>query len=97
MELFKKIIVILGSVLNFVGKIPAFLLPNALKGYRTELFNLLALGVAALDKFDIIGISDAICGIFNCDPKAIQMLFALIVTAGNVALRRTTDTPAHTS
>jgi len=97
MELIKKIIVILGSILNFVGKLPAFLLPASLKGYRTELFNILAVAIGFLETFDYIGISESICGIFNCDAKAIQAIYVLLVTTINVALRRKTDTAAHTA
>lgn len=97
MELIKKIIVILGSILNFIGKLPAFLLPASLKGYRTELFNILAIAIGFLETFDYVGISESICGIFNCDPKSIQAIFVLLITSINIALRRKTDTAPHTA
>ena len=97
MEILKKIITILGNVLAFIGQVPAFLLPQSLKGYRTELFTLIGLGIAALESFDITGIADAICGIFSCNPSVIHSIYALILAAGNVALRRKTNTAAHKS
>lgn len=97
MEILKKIIVILGNILAFIGKLPAFLLPASLKGYRTELFNILAIAVGFLETFDYIGISESVCGIFNCEPNTIQALFVLLITSINIALRRKTHTAAHTA
>lgn len=95
METFKKIIVILGNILNFIGKIPAFLLPSSLKGYRTELFNILAVVVVTLEQFDITGITEALCSLVNCDPDAIKTVFLMLIASINVALRRKTDTAPH--
>lgn len=94
-ETIKRVIVLLGNVLNLIGKIPAFLLPAKLKGFRTELFNGLAALVVILEGFEITSIADAICGLFNCDPKLIVEVFMLLVTSVNVSLRRKTDTAPH--
>lgn len=97
MNTLKKVIVILGNVLNFIGKVPAFLLPSSLKGYRTELFNILAVAVVALEQFDITGLADAICGLINCDADAIKGIYVLLIAAINISLRRKTDTAPHTN
>jgi len=96
MESVKKIIVLLGNILAFIGKLPVFLLPKSLKGYRTELFNILAVVIVMLESIDITGISEGLCQLFNCDPEAIKGVFLALVAAINVALRRETTTPPHT-
>lgn len=95
MEQVKKIIVLLGNILAFIGKLPAWLLPKQLKGYRTELFNILAVVVVMLESVDITGISTGLCSLFNCDPDVIKTTFLALVSAVNVALRRETNTPPH--
>lgn len=95
MEQVKKIIVILGNILAFIGKLPAWLLPKAMKGYRTELFNILAVVIVMLESVDITGISTALCQLFNCDADVIKTTFLALVSAVNVALRRDTDTAPH--
>ncbi len=92
METFKKIMAAIGGVLGFIGNFPVFLLPASLKGYRTILFNALASFVVVLQTFDIVNISESICGLFNCNPTVIQAIFALIVTTANISLRNKTDT-----
>lgn len=87
MELFKKIILFLGNVLKFIGQFPAFLLPTSLRGYRTILINVIAAIAAILNGFDIVPISESICGLFNCNPAAIQAFFAFVLSAININLR----------
>lgn len=95
MEQIKKIIVLLGNILAFIGKLPAWMLPKSLKGYRTELFNILAVVVVMLESVDITGISEGLCQLFSCDADVIKTTFLSLVAAVNVALRRDTDTPPH--
>lgn len=94
METFKKILLVISTVLGFIGKIPVYLLPKQLKGYRTILINTLATIVIFLQSFDIVNISESICSLFNCDPTNIQTIFGLLLAAVNIDLRSKTDTAA---
>lgn len=85
----------LSSVLSVIGKIPVFLLPPKLKGYRTELFNMIGVVIVALEGFDITGMCESVAAIININCNTVQEIFALLMLMGNLDLRKKTDTKVY--
>ncbi len=83
----KLVISFLASVLKFIGKVPVFLLPPALKGYRTELFNILAVVAVALEGLDITSMCESLSGLIHLNCATIQEIFAILVATANIDLK----------
>ena len=65
METLKKILLVISTVLGFIGKNTGLSIASKqLKGYRTILINTLATIVIFLQSFDIVNISESICSLF---------------------------------
>lgn len=93
-KLFKIIETIIG-VLKFI---PDFLLPRALKGWRTIVFNAVAGLLAILETLDVVEIVDKTCqflnqfGVDGCTSEGVGAVYTSIIALMNVILRASTDT-----
>lgn len=97
LNVIKQVIIALSAVLKFIGKIPVFLLPASLKGYRTQLLNILAIIAVALEGLDITGMCEALSSVIHLDCTKIQEIFAILVASANIELRSKTDTKVFES
>ncbi|HNC36744.1 MAG TPA: hypothetical protein PLD32_09265 [Saprospiraceae bacterium] len=83
----KYVITFFATILKFIGKIPVFLLPPALKGYRTELFNILAVVAVTLEGMDITSMCESLSSLFHLNCALIQEIFAILVACANIDLK----------
>lgn len=92
----KKIIEIIAKVMSFIGAVPAWILPDKLKGYRTQFYLIISTIVGMLAVFtDMI---PKICELLNgvgisCNTEMITAVLIALATSMGANLREKTNTP----
>jgi len=86
----KVVITFIATILKFIGKVPVFLLPPSLKGYRTELFNILAVVAVSIQGLDIADLCGTVASIVHINCATVQEIFAILVATANIDLKSKT-------
>lgn len=96
----KQVIEIIAKVLAWIGSIPAWLLPDKLKGYRTQLYIIISAitGIIATftDMIPVLCTHISAMGI-PCSPEAIVTFLITLNAALGAKLRADTNTPVFVS